>query len=61
MKTVSQLTNEELFDELREQVNLSRNSISGHDRVRTKQISEEAAKRGWGLGKPQLRAKKGTN
>jgi len=45
-KPVSELTDDELFDEIREQVNRGR--FDGrHDSKRTKQISAEAKKRGW--------------
>ena len=47
-KPVEQLSDEELFDELREQVNLSRNG-PGHDRERTRAIACEATVRGWNL------------
>ncbi len=44
----TRMSDEELFDALREQVNLSRNS-KVHDRKRTQAIAEEAQRRGWGL------------
>ena len=49
-KPVAELTDEELFDEIREQVNHSRNG-KGYSGSRTRALSAEAAKRGWGLGK----------
>jgi phage gp16-like protein len=39
-------TDEELFDALREQVNLSRNG-PGHDRVKTRAVAAEMKRRGW--------------
>lgn len=50
---VANLTDEQLFDELRAQVNRSRNSPSGHDRKRTREIAAEACKRGWKINHPQ--------
>jgi len=52
-KPVGELTDEELFDCIREQVNASRNS-RGHDRKRTKEISAEAHRRGWNLRQPNM-------
>jgi hypothetical protein len=40
-------SDEVLFEELRVQVNQSRNSPAGHDRVRTRKIAAERARRGW--------------
>ena len=50
----SNLSDDELFDEIRLQVNLSRNSDQGHDRERTRAIGEEFRRRGWNLRTPQL-------
>jgi hypothetical protein len=44
MKPASKLTDEELFEELRHQVNAAKNK-GGHDRKRTREISEEMGKR----------------
>jgi hypothetical protein len=42
------LTDEELFEGIREQVNKSR--ISGnHERLKTRQLAHEANQRGWNL------------
>lgn len=49
MKKPKDMTDEELFDAIREQVNLSR-SLIGHNRIRTRELAEEAHKRGWNLG-----------
>jgi hypothetical protein len=46
-KPVANLTDDELFDEIREQVNLSRNTAAGHNRKRTREVSAEMQKRGW--------------
>jgi PHD/YefM family antitoxin component YafN of YafNO toxin-antitoxin module len=46
-KPVAELTDEELFDELREQVNLSRSNPNSYDRKRTREIGAEMQKRGW--------------
>lgn len=46
------LTDDELFDELREQVTLARNTRGGHNRERTREIADEARNRGWSLGRP---------
>lgn len=43
---LTKLTDEELFDALREQVNLSRN-VGGHNRAKTRAIAAEALRRGW--------------
>lgn len=51
-KNPKDMSDEELFDAIREQVNLSRNTRS-HDRDRTRAISEEAARRGWNLRQPK--------
>jgi hypothetical protein len=46
------LSDEELFDEIRSQVNASR--VTGkHDRARTRQLSAEANHRGWNLRAPK--------
>ena len=51
MKPVQDLTDDELFNELREQVNRAR--FDGkHDRVRTREIADEAQKRNWNLRRP---------
>jgi len=47
MKTFEEMTDEELFDTIREQVNLSRNSFHGHDRNKTREIAKEMKRRGW--------------
>ena len=47
LKPVGELTDEELFDEIREQVNLARNTAHGHNRKRTREISAEMEKRQW--------------
>jgi hypothetical protein len=44
MKPASKLTDEELFEEIRHQVNAARNK-GGHDRKRTREISAEMGKR----------------
>lgn len=50
-KPVAQLTDEELANEIREQVNRSR--LTGqHDRARTRTVAREAQKRGWNLRRP---------
>lgn len=50
-KPVDQLTDEELFDELREQVNRGR--FDGmHDRKRTRDIAAECKRRNWNLRPP---------
>lgn len=46
LKPVSELTDEELFEEIRQQVNKSRNEFV-HDRKRTREIGKEMKKRGW--------------
>ena len=51
VKQPSEMTDEELFDELRHQVNLSRN-IVGHDRKLTRELSEEMHKRGFMQKRP---------
>jgi len=48
-KPVAELSDDELIDELREQVTLARNTHGKHDRARTRAISEEAHKRGFGV------------
>lgn len=45
---IQKLTDEQLFDELREQVNQSRN-VGTHNRERTRAIAAEAERRGWNL------------
>ncbi len=47
-KAIRQATDEELFEMLREQVNLSRN-YGTHDRVKTRAIADEMRKRGFRL------------
>lgn len=54
VKPVSELSDDELLDELREQVNIARQTNGQHDRVRTPQIAEEAYRRGWSTRKPSL-------
>lgn len=50
-KPVENLSDAELFDELREQVN--RDRFEGlHDRVRTREIAAEAKRRNWNLRQP---------
>jgi hypothetical protein len=46
-KPADQLTDDELFDEIREQVNLARNHTHGHNRKRTREIANEMNRRGW--------------
>lgn len=48
---VSRLTDSELFDAIREQVNLSRNH-GGHQSKRTRELAAEAQNRGWNLRRP---------
>ena len=45
-KAVANLSDEDLFDEIREQVNLARNG-PGHNRERTRKLAAEMARRGW--------------
>lgn len=45
-KPVATLTDDQLFDEIREQVNRSRNG-PGHQPKRTRELAAEAKKRGW--------------
>lgn len=47
LKPASTLTDDELFDAIREQVNLARNTSHGHNRIRTQEIAIEMEKRGW--------------
>ncbi len=49
MKLCSEMSDDELFDAIREQVNLSRN-YGNHNRKRTREISDEMIKRGWKRG-----------
>jgi hypothetical protein len=51
-KPVQALSDDELFDEIREQVNRARHH-GGHNRGRTRQLAEEAHSRGWNLGRPK--------
>jgi len=44
---VTELSDDSLLDELREQVNKARRD-GKHDRPRTRAIAEEAQRRGWG-------------
>lgn len=46
-RPLANLSDDQLFDELREQVNRARNSKQGHNRKRTRQIADEAIARGW--------------
>lgn len=48
---VEKMTDEKLFDEIRHQVNLSRNTTQGHDRELTRKLAKEANKRGFNLRK----------
>ena len=45
------LTDEQLFDAIRQQVNLSR-VTNNHNRKATRIIAAEAARRGWNLRQP---------
>lgn len=45
-KPVEKLTDDELFDEIRHQVNQSRN-LGTHNRERTRAIAAEMKRRGW--------------
>lgn len=45
-KPAKELSDDELFDEIREQVNLSRVG-GGHNRTRTRALGREARRRGW--------------
>lgn len=47
-KKLQALTDDQLFDALREQVNKARNHANGHDRKMTQAIGVEMKKRGWG-------------
>lgn len=47
---VRAMSDEELFDAIREQVNKARNRTHGHDRAMTKAIGEEMVRRGWRNG-----------
>jgi len=49
MKKPNELTDEELFEEIREQVNYARNTAAKHDRKRTRALAAEMKKRGWGV------------
>jgi hypothetical protein len=51
-KPVTQLTDDELFDDIREQVNLSRHT-GQHDRPKTRALAAEADRRGWNLRRPK--------
>lgn len=46
--TVEQLSDDDLFAELREQINIARNG-GQHDRERTRALANEATKRGWNI------------
>ena len=48
---VSEMTDDELAEELREQVNRSRNNPP-HDRDMARGVGEEMKKRGWNIRKP---------
>lgn len=48
---VESLSDDELFDQIREQVNLSRNA-GFHNRTKTRALAAEAYARGWNLRKP---------
>ena len=50
-RVVRAMSDEELFDAIREQVNKARNQIHGHDRAMTKAIGEEMVRRGWRNGR----------
>lgn len=61
MKPVDKLTDDELFDEIREQVNRARFTPGLYNRERTQQIGAEMTKRGWnnkGRNDEQERGKK---
>ena len=51
-----QLSDEELFEEIRDQVNRSRHG-GGHQRDRTREIAAEAQKRDWNLRRPSITTK----
>lgn len=52
MKTdLTKVSDEDLFDMLREQVNLSRHK-GGHQPAKTRAIAAEAQRRGWNLRRP---------
>lgn len=46
-RVVGAMSDEELFDAIREQVNKARNQTHGHNRTMTKAIGEEMVRRGW--------------
>lgn len=47
---VMAMSDEDLFDAIREQVNKARNQTHGHNRAMTKAIGEEMVRRGWRNG-----------
>lgn len=47
---IGAMSDEELFDAIREQVNKARNQTHGHNRAMTKAIGAEMIKRGWRRG-----------
>lgn len=49
-RMVRAMSDEELFDAIREQVNKARNQTHGHNRAMTKAIGEEMVRRGWRNG-----------
>lgn len=46
-RMVRAMSDEELFDAIREQVNKARNHTHGHNRAMTKAIGKEMVRRGW--------------
>lgn len=48
---IEKFSDEQLFDAIREQVNLSRYG-GGHDREKTRELSAEGQRRGWNLRQP---------
>ncbi len=47
----TKLTDDDLFDMIREQVNLSRHK-GGHQQAKTRALAAEAQRRGWNLRRP---------